>query len=144
MASRPHPEQGFRSALGVMRLAKKYSPERVEAACERALALRPSPTSRSSRCSHTDSTNDHCARRHLGPRRAPQHPWSELLPMRENPVLTHTTIEGLKSLGCRPWPRASPNNESTPTTRASVSKSGSDCWSTRSSCSARTAGSHGS
>ena len=39
MASRPHPEQGFRSALGVMRLAKKYSPERLEAACERALAL---------------------------------------------------------------------------------------------------------
>ncbi|MGC2174561.1 MAG: IS21 family transposase [Acidimicrobiales bacterium] len=40
MASRPHPEQGFRSALGVMRLAKKYSPERLEAACERGLALR--------------------------------------------------------------------------------------------------------
>jgi len=40
MASRPHPEQGFRSALGVMRLAKKYSPERLEAACERALALK--------------------------------------------------------------------------------------------------------
>ena len=40
MRSRPHPEQGFRSALGVMRLAKKYSPERLEAACERALALR--------------------------------------------------------------------------------------------------------
>jgi transposase len=40
LASRPHPEQGFRSALGVMRLAKKYSPERLEAACERGLALR--------------------------------------------------------------------------------------------------------
>jgi transposase len=40
MASRPHPEQGFRSALGVMRLAKKFSPERLEAACERGLALR--------------------------------------------------------------------------------------------------------
>ena len=40
MASRPHPEQGFRSALGVMRLAKKYSPERLEAACERALVLK--------------------------------------------------------------------------------------------------------
>jgi transposase len=40
MKSRPHPEQGFRSALGVMRLAKKYSPERLEAACERGLVLR--------------------------------------------------------------------------------------------------------
>ena len=40
LASRPHPEQGFRSALGVMRLSKKYSPQRVEAACERALQLK--------------------------------------------------------------------------------------------------------
>jgi transposase len=40
MKSRPHPEQGFRSALGVMRLAKKYSPERLEAVCERGLVLR--------------------------------------------------------------------------------------------------------
>jgi len=40
LQSRPHPEQGFRSALGVMRLAKKYSPERLEAACERALQLK--------------------------------------------------------------------------------------------------------
>lgn len=40
MTSRPHPEQGFRSALGVMRLAKKYSPERLEAACARCLAVK--------------------------------------------------------------------------------------------------------
>jgi len=40
MKSRPHPEQGFRSALGVMRLAKKYSPQRLEAACQRALVLK--------------------------------------------------------------------------------------------------------
>jgi len=40
LLSRPHPEQGFRSALGVMSLAKKYGPERLEAACARALALR--------------------------------------------------------------------------------------------------------
>jgi transposase len=37
--SRRHPEQGFRSCLGVMRLAKHYSPERLEAACARALSL---------------------------------------------------------------------------------------------------------
>jgi len=40
LESRPHPEQGFRSALGIMRLAKRYSPERLEAACGRALAIR--------------------------------------------------------------------------------------------------------
>ena len=39
MASRPHPEQGFRSALGVLRLEKRYGPERLELACERSLAI---------------------------------------------------------------------------------------------------------
>jgi len=34
---RPHLEQGYRSCLGIMRLAKTYSPERFEAACTRAL-----------------------------------------------------------------------------------------------------------
>lgn len=37
MASRVHPEQGYRSCLGIVRLAKKFPAERVEAAAERAL-----------------------------------------------------------------------------------------------------------
>jgi transposase len=37
--SRIHPEQGYRSSLGIMRLGKAYSPERLEAACERALFI---------------------------------------------------------------------------------------------------------
>jgi transposase len=40
LASRPHPEQGYRSALGIIRLADRYGQERVEAACQRALHLR--------------------------------------------------------------------------------------------------------
>jgi transposase len=40
METRRHPEQGFRSCLGIMRLVKSYSPERVEAACGRALHLK--------------------------------------------------------------------------------------------------------
>ena len=36
---RPHPEQGYRSCLGIIRLAKAYSAERLEAAAARALAL---------------------------------------------------------------------------------------------------------
>ncbi|HPC03071.1 MAG TPA: hypothetical protein PKY58_06450 [Syntrophales bacterium] len=40
MESRRHPEQGFRSCLGIMRLAKRYPPERVDAACGRALLLK--------------------------------------------------------------------------------------------------------
>jgi len=39
LASRPHPQQGFRSCLGLLRLGKRYSPERLEAACCRALAI---------------------------------------------------------------------------------------------------------
>lgn len=40
MDSRPHPEQGFRSCLGIMGLAKHYSPERLENACSRALIIK--------------------------------------------------------------------------------------------------------
>ena len=37
--SRPHPEQGFRSCIGILRLVKRYDAERLDAACARALAL---------------------------------------------------------------------------------------------------------
>lgn len=36
--SKPHPEMGYRACLGLIRLARKHSPERMEAAAERALA----------------------------------------------------------------------------------------------------------
>jgi transposase len=39
MRRKPHPEQGFRSCLGVMRLGKRYCPDRLEKACERAVAI---------------------------------------------------------------------------------------------------------
>jgi len=38
LASRPHPEHAYRACLGIMSLARRYGDERVEAACERALA----------------------------------------------------------------------------------------------------------
>jgi transposase len=37
LAERPHPEQGYRSCLGILRLAKRYDAARLEAACGRAL-----------------------------------------------------------------------------------------------------------
>lgn len=40
MERRPHPEQGFRSCLGIMRLGRKYGEERLEAACRRALFMK--------------------------------------------------------------------------------------------------------
>jgi transposase len=39
LESRPHPQQGFRSCLGMMRLGKRYGTERLEAACLRALKI---------------------------------------------------------------------------------------------------------
>jgi len=40
LESRPHPEQGYRSCLGLLRLEKRYSKERLEAACARALVFK--------------------------------------------------------------------------------------------------------
>ncbi len=39
LRSRPHPEQGFRSCIGILGLVKRFGAERVDAACARALVL---------------------------------------------------------------------------------------------------------
>ena len=39
LTSRPHPQQGFRPCLGLMRLGKTYGQTRLEAACRRAVAI---------------------------------------------------------------------------------------------------------
>ena len=40
LTERPHPEQGYRSCLGILRLAKRYGAARLEAASTRAVAVR--------------------------------------------------------------------------------------------------------
>lgn len=40
LMERRHPEQGFKSCLGILRLGKSYGAERLEAACARAHAVR--------------------------------------------------------------------------------------------------------
>jgi transposase len=40
MSRRVHPQQGFRACLGILHLNRKYEPERIEAACARALRVR--------------------------------------------------------------------------------------------------------
>ena len=37
--SRPHPEQGYRSCLGIIGLEKRFGAERLEAAAQRALEI---------------------------------------------------------------------------------------------------------
>ncbi len=39
LRERAHPEQGFRACIGIVRLAKSYGRERLEAACSRALEI---------------------------------------------------------------------------------------------------------
>jgi len=39
LAKNLHPQQGFRSALGIITLARKFGKDRVETACKRALAI---------------------------------------------------------------------------------------------------------
>lgn len=39
LSERTHPEQGFRSCLGILRRARAHDPDRLEAACRRALEI---------------------------------------------------------------------------------------------------------
>jgi transposase len=39
LETKPHPEQGFRACLGIIRLLKPYGHARLEAACARALQI---------------------------------------------------------------------------------------------------------
>jgi transposase len=39
LRTRPHPEHGYRACLGLMHLGKRYEPERMLAACQRALQI---------------------------------------------------------------------------------------------------------
>ncbi|BAV50299.1 transposase (plasmid) [Mesorhizobium loti] len=39
MRDRPHPEQGYRSAMGILSLAPRYGSQRLDAACKRALTI---------------------------------------------------------------------------------------------------------
>ena len=40
MADRPHPEQGFRTCLGILALTRSYDAARVDAACRRGVSIR--------------------------------------------------------------------------------------------------------
>ena len=39
LTDRPHPEHGYRACLGLLKLSRGYGKPRLEAACERALAI---------------------------------------------------------------------------------------------------------
>ena len=61
LARRPHPEQGYRACLGILRLGRRYGAERLEAAAPGRLAdPRLSATAASSRSSRPASTASRC------------------------------------------------------------------------------------
>lgn len=39
LTTRPHPQQGYRACLGILRFSKTYGPQRLDAACQRALRI---------------------------------------------------------------------------------------------------------
>src|SRR4029078_10724951 len=41
LESRPHPEQGYRACLGILRLARRDAVKRLEPTCGRALVIAP-------------------------------------------------------------------------------------------------------
>ena len=40
MTDRPHPEQGFRTCLGILSLARNYDRARIDAACRRGILIK--------------------------------------------------------------------------------------------------------
>ncbi len=58
LRERAHPEQGFRACVGIVRLAKSYGRERLEAACGRASRSERAATARLTRSSKTTSIAD--------------------------------------------------------------------------------------
>ena len=101
--ARRHPQQAYRSCIGLQRLAKCYGDARLEAAAARGAGRRqlqlprrridpPSPTRRGPRR----------AARTRRARRARQHPRRPLLPVtpERTPMLTHPTVDKLLQLRC--------------------------------------------
>ena len=98
---RPHPEQGFRACLGIVRLVRPFGADRLEAAATRAIEI--GALTYGSVSSILDNKLDrHAAQPRGRGRRAdppPQHPRPALLPLRRIDVLTHPTLDQLTQLG---------------------------------------------
>ena len=83
LSAKPHPEQGFRACLGILRLVRSYGAERVEAACQRGIDIGARTYGSSPRSCATTSIAP-IARNRAGraARPARQHPRRRLLPLR--------------------------------------------------------------
>jgi transposase len=81
LAAKRHPEQGYRSSLGILRLAKTYPAERMEAAARRALRAR----------AYSSRSMESILRNQLDRLPIPGDP---VVPSAVNPVADHDNIRG--------------------------------------------------
>ena len=123
--TRPHPEHGYRACLGLKRLVKRYGPERMTAACQRALAT--GGISYSSVQRHPEERPGSGAGRHRaigqgGADPACQSARIRLLPADAAGGLSHaaSTRPSTSSTrwGCSAWRSGCANNSSRASTRA--------------------------
>ena len=99
LARRPHPEQGFRTCLGILRLFRGIDAARAEAVSVRAVEI--GALNYQSVASILEHRLDQDGAAHRGRRAAParQHPRFPLLPLRRTTLLQHPTIDRLRELG---------------------------------------------
>src|ERR1700726_1672972 len=95
---RPHPEQGFRSCLGIVRLVRPFGAERLEAAATRAIEI-GTLTYGSVRSILDNKLDRQTAPRQWRADPPPQHPRTALLPLRRMQLLTHPMLDQLGQLG---------------------------------------------
>ena len=100
LRERTHPEQGFRATIGILRHAKSFGHERLEAACGRALEIGARSYTSVTSILKTNLDRQRPALRHgRAGDRAREHPWPPLLPLRrQHAMLTHPTIDQLRAL----------------------------------------------
>ena len=89
LRDRPHPEQGFRSCLGIRHPARSHSAERLEAACDRALVI----NARTMTSVKSILLNRLDGRRPVHPPEPPGPPQSLLCGVGAPPI-THANIRG--------------------------------------------------
>src|SRR5207245_6197044 len=101
IADRPHPEQGFRTCLGILSLTKSYGNMRVDAACRRGILIKARSVASIRSIlkngldrAFLDETSDHQPLRH-GNIRGQGYFHCTL----EHSMLTHPTHERLITLG---------------------------------------------
>ena len=108
LRSRPHPEQGFRSCIGILGLVKRFGAARVDAACARALVLGTRSYSSVATIlkNHRENAPPPIGRgADPDPR---EHPRPRLLPLtrREDADPPHGRAPA-RARPCRPWPTPS-------------------------------------